>query len=75
MDATCDQLLQDAIAKGTVANVAEQLGVEPGDLYRWIGGLQPAEREARQVVRRLMQLELFEDYFQRRRKPSSRWQQ
>jgi len=76
MDAMCDQLLQDAIARGTIARVAEELGVEPRQLYRWLGGLQPAERERAHVMARLRQLQAFEAYFARRSKAvGSAWQQ
>lgn len=76
MDAQCDRLLQEAITDGTIAKVAEGLGVEPVQLYRWIGGLEPAERERPQVVTRLKQLQVFEAYFQRRSKRrGSAWQE
>jgi hypothetical protein len=80
MDAFCDGLLQAAIAKGTILRVAEALEVEPQQIYRWIGGLQPSERERSQVVARLKQLRAFEDYFDRRGKKArsslaAAWQQ
>lgn len=76
MDALCDELLQAAMAKGTILRVAEELEVEPEQIYHWIGGLQPSERERAQVIARLRQLRAFDAYFERRnRKAGSAWQQ
>lgn len=77
MDAVCDELLQAALADGTILKVAESLDVEPEQIYRWIGGLQPSDRERSLVVARLRQLRLFEAYFERRNKRTngSAWQQ
>ena len=76
MDAFCDELLQEALAKGTIFKVAEALEVEPAQIFRWIGGLQPSDRERSQVVARLRQLDVFEAYFERRNKQAkgSAWQ-
>ena len=76
MDAFCDELLQAALARGTVRKVAEALEVHPEQLYRWIGGLEPCDRRRPQVVARLRQLRLFEAYFERRgRRQGAAWQQ
>ena len=77
MDAFCDELLQEALANGTILKVAEALEVEPAQIFRWIGGLRPSDRERSLVVARLRQLRVFEAYFERRNKRAkgSAWQQ
>jgi len=65
VDELCDRLLRAAIAKGTIAKVAAALEVEPAQVYRWLGGLRPSERERSQVVLRLKELEILADYFRR----------
>ena len=67
MNSFSDELLRAALAEGTILKVAEALEVEPVQIYRWIGGLQPCDRERSQVVARLRQLRAFEAYFDRRK--------
>jgi hypothetical protein len=76
MDTRCDELLRTVLAEGTIDKVAEALEVESTQIYRWIGGLEAADREPTQVVARLRQLRLFAAYFARRIKASAAaWQQ
>ena len=74
MDTFCDELLQAAIAKGTIRKVAEALEVEAAQLFRWLGGLDPADQEPAKVAARLKQLGLFEAYFDRRDEGLAAWQ-
>jgi hypothetical protein len=74
MDTFCDDLLQAAIAKGTIRKVAEALEVEAAQIFRWLGGLDPADQEPAQIAARLKQLGLFEAYFDRRNEALAAWQ-
>ena len=59
-----------------IDKLAQALDVEPGELYRWIGGLQPADRERSKVAARLRLLRVFEAYFERRnQRIGAAWQQ
>ena len=59
-----------------IDKLAQALDVEPGELYRWIGGLQPTDRERSKVAARLRLLRVFEADFERRnQRIGAAWQQ
>ena len=75
MNSFADELLQVAVAEGTILKVAEALDVQPRQIYQWIGGLTPSDRERSQVAERLRRLRMFRHYFERREKATgSAWQ-